>query len=187
VAEVSSVVVHGRLRLDGLRIGAADRVLVTGPNGAGKTTLLRLLAGELAADSGAVTVRGRVGHLRQEESVGSADQTVLDAFAAGRVGYPDEHADALLALGLFRPADLVLRLGELSYGQRRRVELARLVTDPVDLLLLDEPTNHLSPGLVEDLEQALDGYTGAVVLVTHDRRMRQRFQGRRIELPTGAS
>ncbi|MFE3701329.1 ABC-F family ATP-binding cassette domain-containing protein [Nocardia tengchongensis] len=187
VAEVSSVVVHGRLRLDGLRIGAADRVLVTGPNGAGKTTLLRLLAGELAADAGAVTVRGRVGHLRQEESVGSADQTVLDAFAAGRVGYPDEHADALLALGLFRPADLVLRLGELSYGQRRRVELARLVTDPVDLLLLDEPTNHLSPGLVEDLEQALDGYTGAVVLVTHDRRMRQRFQGRRIELPTGAS
>ncbi|MFF0609735.1 TlrC/CarA/OleB/SrmB family ABC-F type ribosomal protection protein [Nocardia tengchongensis] len=187
VAEVSSVVVHGRLRLDGLRIGAADRVLVTGPNGAGKTTLLRLLAGELAADSGVITVRGRVGHLRQEESVGAADQTVLDAFAAGRVGYPDEHADALLALGLFRPADLRLRLGELSYGQRRRVELARLVTDPVDLLLLDEPTNHLSPGLVEDLEQALDGYTGAVVLVTHDRRMRQRFQGRRIELPTGAS
>ncbi|WP_458689792.1 ABC-F family ATP-binding cassette domain-containing protein [Nocardia tengchongensis] len=187
VAEVSSVVVHGRLRLDGLRIGAADRVLVTGPNGAGKTTLLRLLAGELAADSGVVTVRGRVGHLRQEESVGSAEQTVLDAFAAGRVGYPDEHAGALLALGLFRPADLGLRLGELSYGQRRRVELARLVTDPVDLLLLDEPTNHLSPGLVEDLEQALDGYTGAVVLVTHDRRMRQRFQGRRIELPTGAS
>ncbi|MEV0467193.1 ATP-binding cassette domain-containing protein [Nocardia tengchongensis] len=187
VAEVSSVVVHGRLRLDGLRIGAADRVLVTGPNGAGKTTLLRLLAGGLAADSGVVTVRGRVGHLRQEESVGSADQTVLEAFAAGRVGYPDEHADALLALGLFRPADLGLRLGELSYGQRRRVELARLVTDPVDLLLLDEPTNHLSPGLVEDLEQALDGYTGAVVLVTHDRRMRQRFQGRRIELPTGAS
>ncbi|MGW2663062.1 ABC-F family ATP-binding cassette domain-containing protein [Nocardia tengchongensis] len=187
IAEVSSVVVHGRLRLDDVRIGVADRVLVTGPNGAGKTTLLRLLAGELAADSGVVTVRGRVGHLRQEESVGSADQTVLDAFAAGRVGYPDEHADALLALGLFRPADLGLRLGELSYGQRRRVELARLVTDPVDLLLLDEPTNHLSPSLVEDLEQALDGYTGAVVLVTHDRRMRQRFQGRRIELPTGAS
>ncbi|WP_433593920.1 ABC-F family ATP-binding cassette domain-containing protein [Nocardia sp. CA-145437] len=185
VAELSSVVVQGRLRLAGLRIGAADRLLVTGPNGAGKTTLLRLLAGELAADSGVVTVRGRVGHLRQEETSGPADRTVLEAFAAGRTGYPDEHADALLALGLFRPADLGLRLGELSYGQRRRVELARLVTDPVDLLLLDEPTNHLSPSLVEDLEQALDGYTGAVVLVTHDRRMRQRFRGSHVELVAG--
>ncbi|WP_433673314.1 TlrC/CarA/OleB/SrmB family ABC-F type ribosomal protection protein [Nocardia sp. CA-136227] len=185
VAELSSVVVQGRLRLDGLGIGAADRLLVTGPNGAGKTTLLRLLAGELAADSGVVTVRGRVGHLRQEDTAGPADRTVLEAFASGRPGYPDEHADELLALGLFRPADLGLRLGELSYGQRRRVELARLVTDPVDLLLLDEPTNHLSPSLVEDLEQALDGYTGAVVLVTHDRRMRQRFRGRRLELGSG--
>ncbi|MGW4249044.1 ATP-binding cassette domain-containing protein, partial [Nocardia sp. NPDC004722] len=87
--------------------------------------------------------------------------------------------------GLFRPSELTLRVGELSFGQRRRIELARLVTDPVDLLLLDEPTNHLSPALVEDLEQALDGYSGAVVLVTHDRRMRERFQGRRLELVGG--
>ncbi|WP_433566076.1 ABC-F family ATP-binding cassette domain-containing protein [Nocardia sp. CA-151230] len=187
LAEVSSVVVEGRLRMDGLRIESGERLLVTGPNGAGKTTLLRLLAGELVAEAGAVTVRGRVGHLRQEESPWPAEVTVLGAFASGRTGYPDEHADALLALGLFRPDDLHLRLGELSYGQRRRVELARLVTDPVDLLLLDEPTNHLSPALVEDLEQALDGYPGAVVLVTHDRRMRQRFTGRRLELQNSCS
>ncbi|WP_369639945.1 TlrC/CarA/OleB/SrmB family ABC-F type ribosomal protection protein [Nocardia sp. JMUB6875] len=182
VAEVNSVAVEGRLRLDGLRIEVGERLLVTGPNGAGKTTLLRLLAGELAADVGVVSVRGRVGHLRQEESPWPPELTVLEAFAAGRVGYPDEHAGELLSLGLFHPAELRLRVGELSYGQRRRIELARLVTDPVDLLLLDEPTNHLSPALVEDLEQALDGYTGAVVLVTHDRRMRQRFAGRHLEL-----
>ncbi|MET8425580.1 ABC-F family ATP-binding cassette domain-containing protein [Nocardia sp. NPDC004860] len=187
VAEVSSVVVEGRLRMDGLRIEAGERLLVTGPNGAGKTTLLRLLAGELAAEAGEVAVRGRVGHLRQEESPWPAELTVLGAFASGRTGYPDEHAEALLALGLFRPDDLRLRMGELSYGQRRRVELARLVTDPVDLLLLDEPTNHLSPALVEDLEQALDGYPGAAVLVTHDRRMRQRFAGRRLELQNSCS
>ncbi|MEC3953839.1 ATP-binding cassette domain-containing protein [Nocardia sp. CDC153] len=182
VAELSDIEVIGRLRMDGLRLDPADRLLVTGPNGVGKTTLLRLLAGELAADSGTVTVRGRVGHLRQEESPWPADLTVLRAFASGRPGHPDEHADQLLSLGLFRPEDLRLRLRELSYGQRRRIELARLVTDPVDLLLLDEPTNHLSPALVEDLEQALAGYTGAVILVTHDRRMRQRFSGRRLEL-----
>lgn len=56
----------------------------------------------------------------------------------------------------------------------------------MDLLLLDEPTNHLSPALVEDLEAALTGYAGAVVLVTHDRRMRSRFTGSRLELREGA-
>ncbi|MFB8006982.1 TlrC/CarA/OleB/SrmB family ABC-F type ribosomal protection protein [Nocardia sp. NPDC056000] len=182
VAELTNVVVDGRLRLDALSIAAGERLLVTGPNGAGKTTLLQVLAGELASDGGEVTVRGRVGHLRQEESPWAATETVLEAFASGRIGYPDEHADELLSLGLFRPADLRLRVGELSYGQRRRIELARLVTDPADLLLLDEPTNHLSPALVEDLEQALDGFPGAVVLVTHDRRMRSRFRGSRLEM-----
>lgn len=76
-------------------------------------------------------------------------------------------------------------MSELSYGQRRRIELARLVSEPVDLLLLDEPTNHLSPALVEELEEALTGYRGAVVIVTHDRRMRTRFTGTRLELSAG--
>ncbi|MRH92898.1 TlrC/CarA/OleB/SrmB family ABC-F type ribosomal protection protein [Nocardia sp. SYP-A9097] len=183
VAELADIVVEDRLRLDGLRIGAGERLLVTGPNGAGKTTLLQVLSGELSPDSGELTVRGRVGHLRQEELPWAAGETVLEAFAAGRVGYPDEHAEELLALGLFRAADLTLRVRELSYGQRRRIELARLVTDPVDLLLLDEPTNHLSPALVEDLEQALTGFPGAVVLVTHDRRMRSQFRGSTLEMP----
>ena len=69
--------------------------------------------------------------------------------------------------------DLRLRVGELSYGQRRRIELARLVSEPVDLVLLDEPTNHLSPALVEELEPALTDYRVRVVIVTHDRRMRR--------------
>lgn len=186
VAELAGVVVDGRLRVDELRLGAGERVLVTGPNGAGKTTLLRLLAAELRPGSGTVTVRGRVGHLRQEETPWPLRMTVLEAYAAERPGYLDEHAESLLSLGLFRPEELRLRVGELSYGQRRRIEMARLASDPADLLLLDEPTNHLSPALVEDLEQALTGYPGAVVLVTHDRRMRQRFTGRRLEMRSGA-
>nr|WP_280268800.1 ATP-binding cassette domain-containing protein [Nocardia wallacei] len=185
VARLCGVVVGDRLRVGELCIAPGDRLLVTGPNGAGKTTLMRLLAGELAPDAGTVSVRGRVGHLRQQQAPWPARQTVLGAFADGR-GHPDDRAEELLSLGLFRPAELGLRIGELSYGQRRRIELARLVREPADLLLLDEPTNHLSPALVEQLEQALTGYTGALVVVTHDRRLRSRFTGPRVEVRDGA-
>ncbi|MEU0566787.1 ABC-F family ATP-binding cassette domain-containing protein [Nonomuraea sp. NPDC005983] len=204
VAALDGVVVAGRLRIDSLAIRAGERLLVTGPNGAGKTTLMRLLAGELPPDTGQVRQAGRVGFFRQDEvdrgdgqgagqaaslwrdgAAGSAGRTVLGAYAHGRPGTLDEHADALLALGLFQPSDLGLRLGELSYGQRRRIELARLVSEPVDLLLLDEPTNHLSPMLVEQLEEALARYRGALVVVTHDRRLRAAFTGSRLELDAG--
>ncbi|MEH0574949.1 MULTISPECIES: TlrC/CarA/OleB/SrmB family ABC-F type ribosomal protection protein [Streptomyces] len=185
-ARLDDVVVQGRLTVPELRLDPTERLLVTGPNGAGKSTLLRVLAGELRPDAGTVKVSGRVGHLRQEEVPWPPELTVLAAFAHGRPGDRDEHADRLLSLGLFEPRQLGLRIGELSYGQRRRIELARLVGEPVDLLLLDEPTNHLSPSLVEELEEALTGYAGALVLVTHDRRMRARFTGSRLELDEGA-
>ncbi|MEU4096179.1 TlrC/CarA/OleB/SrmB family ABC-F type ribosomal protection protein [Streptomyces sp. NPDC026673] len=180
--QLSDVRVGDRLHLGALTLGRSGRLLVTGPNGVGKTTLLRVLAGELRPDAGSVHVPGRVGHLRQDETPWPPGLTVAEAFALGRVGSADEHADALLALGLFRRAELQLRMGELSYGQRRRVDLARLVSEPADLLLLDEPTNHLSPLLVEELEKALAGYAGAIVLVTHDRALRTRFQGGHLEL-----
>jgi macrolide transport system ATP-binding/permease protein len=184
-AELTGIRVAERLYVPSLRIGGAERLLVTGPNGAGKTTLIRVLAGELRPDDGTVRTRGRIGHLRQQEAPWSPGLTVPQAFAHGRAGDPDEYTDELLSLGLFRPADLRLRVGELSYGQRRRIELARLVSEPVDLLLLDEPTNHLSPALVEELEEALAQYPGAVVIVTHDRRMRARFTGTHLELRAG--
>ncbi|GGS81113.1 ribosomal protection-like ABC-F family protein [Nonomuraea spiralis] len=183
---VEAVRVAGRLRVEELVVRRGERVLVTGPNGAGKTTLMRVLAGELRPDEGTVRRSGRAGLLRQDDQAVRLDRTVLAAFAEGRPGSLDEHADRLLGLGLFRPDDLRRRLADLSYGQRRRVELARLVSDPVDLLLLDEPTNHLSPMLVEQLEEALARYRGALVIVTHDRRMRAAFTGSHLELRAGA-
>ncbi|MFE9683969.1 ribosomal protection-like ABC-F family protein [Streptomyces sp. NPDC006285] len=185
LAEATDLEVDGRLRLDRLAITPGERLLITGPNGAGKSTLLRVLAGDLAPDRGTVRRAEHTGWLRQDELPRQPRRPVLAEFAEGRPGHPDEYEEELLALGLFRRAELALPVGSLSVGQRRRIDLARLVTRPVDLLLLDEPTNHLSPLLVEELEAALAGYTGAVVIVTHDRRMRRAFTGTHLELDAG--
>ncbi|MBF6286356.1 TlrC/CarA/OleB/SrmB family ABC-F type ribosomal protection protein [Nocardia cyriacigeorgica] len=185
VATLAGVEVGDRLRVDELAIRAGERVLITGANGAGKTTLLRVLAGEQEVGAGAVEVGGTVGHLRQQQTPWPLDWTALQAYAAGRFVDAEDAAAELLGTGLFHPGELSRRIGDLSYGQRRRVDLARLVADPVDLLLLDEPTNHLAPALVEELEAALDEYPGALVLVTHDRGLRSRFRGTHLELAAG--
>ncbi|AXG79951.1 ribosomal protection-like ABC-F family protein [Streptomyces paludis] len=185
VAELTDVTVADRLRVPGLRVRAGERLLVTGPNGAGKTTLLRVLAGDLEPGGGTVRHRGLIGYLAQELPAVPSRRPLLHAFAAGRPGPPEEYGDELLALGLFRPADLAVSVAALSVGQRRRLALARLVTRPADLLILDEPTNHLAPDLVEEVEEALAGFPGAVVAVSHDRRFRARFTGGRLELRAG--
>ncbi|WP_030678726.1 ABC-F family ATP-binding cassette domain-containing protein [Streptomyces rimosus] len=185
LAELTGITVGDRLRLDGLTVAPGERLLVTGPNGAGKTTLLRVLAGDLRPDTGTVRRPARTGYLAQELSAVPPRRSLLAAFAAGLPGPPDEHAPALLSLGLFREDDLAVPVTALSVGQRRRLELARLVTRPADLLVLDEPTNHISLGLVEELEEALAAYCGAVVVVSHDRRFRRGFRGRTLELEGG--
>ncbi|MGW6242267.1 ribosomal protection-like ABC-F family protein [Streptomyces sp. NPDC055094] len=185
VAELDDVVVGDRLTVAGLRVKAGERLLVTGPNGAGKTTLLRILAGELRPDSGTVRHTGRIGYLPQDLPAVPSGLPLLHAFATGRPGLPEEHAGELLGLGLFRPDDLGVPVAALSVGQRRRLELARLVTRPADLLILDEPTNHVALSLVEELEEALTAYEGAVVVVSHDRGFRARFTGGRLELRAG--
>ncbi|MFF8172750.1 ribosomal protection-like ABC-F family protein [Streptomyces chartreusis] len=186
LAELTGVAVGTRLRLDGaLTVPPGQRLLITGENGAGKTTLLRVLAGDLEPDAGTVRRPARIGYLAQELPARSTRLPLLAAFAAGRPGLPDEYADELLSLGLFRAEDLHVPVSALSAGQQRRLQIASLVTRPADLLVLDEPTNHLALDLVEDLEAALALYPGAVVAVSHDRSFREHFPGERLELRGG--
>ncbi|MET4641347.1 macrolide transport system ATP-binding/permease protein [Streptomyces atratus] len=185
LAELDSIVVGDRLDVPAWQVTAGQRLLVTGPNGAGKTTLLRVLAGDLRPDRGTVRRRARIGYLPQELPARPTRRTLLATFAAGRPGHPETWAEHLLALGLFRPADLTVPVAALSVGQQRRLAIARLVTRPADLLVLDEPTNHIALDLVEELEAALAQYTGAVVVVSHDRSFRSRFTGDRLELSAG--
>ncbi|MCP2261528.1 macrolide transport system ATP-binding/permease protein [Streptoalloteichus tenebrarius] len=182
VLDAVDVAVAGRLAPTSLTVDAGDRLLLTGPNGAGKSTLLRVLVGDLEPDSGHVARRGRIGYLAQDVPAGAPGETVLTAFARGRGGLPEEHAERLLSLGLFGAEQLTAPVSGLSTGQRQRLALARLVTEPVDVLVLDEPSNHLSLALVEELEKALEHYRGALVVVSHDRRLRQRWRGSQLSL-----
>ncbi|GGI68380.1 ABC-F family ATP-binding cassette domain-containing protein [Pseudarthrobacter scleromae] len=176
VLAVHGVCVPGRLGTTDFQAGPGEKVLITGPNGAGKSTLLSVLAGALDPAAGSVTRPERVGYLQQElELPQRPSLRLLPAFAAGLGGNIDEHAEALLRLGLFRTSEFHVPVGSLSAGQQRRLALARLLLGGYGTLVVDEPTNHLAPVLVEQLEAALAGFTGTLVMVSHDRALREWF------------
>ncbi|MEU3569318.1 ABC-F family ATP-binding cassette domain-containing protein [Kitasatospora sp. NPDC036755] len=188
LVSLRDVRVPGRLAPTGLEVAAADRLLVTGGNGTGKSTLLAVLAGRLAAEG---TVRRRpgltVGLLTQDTVFDRPDRTARDTYRLA-LGAARAEEVPLGSLGLLHPADLERPVGRLSVGQRRRLALALLVADPPRLLLLDEPTNHLSPRLCDELEEALGTGPGAIVLASHDRWLRRRWQGRELRLePVGTT
>ncbi|MFE0648161.1 ABC-F family ATP-binding cassette domain-containing protein [Streptomyces sp. NPDC059534] len=171
-----------------LQIDWADRVAVTGANGAGKSTLLAALLGRLPLDSGD-TVLGSgvvVGEVDQARKLFHGTEKLLEAFCAA---VPDtEPAEVRTLLAKFGlKAEHVLRPATtLSPGERTRAALALLQGRGVNLLVLDEPTNHLDLPAIEQLESALDSYTGTLLLVTHDRRMLDAVRtNRRIEVADG--
>ena len=182
LVSLRDVRVPGRLGVEHMDIAAAERLLVTGDNGAGKSTLLAVLAGHLAAEG---DIRRRPGLtvalLAQDTVFARADRTARDTYELS-LGAERAAAVPLNSLGLLSEADLDKAVGELSVGQRRRLALALLVARPPQLLLLDEPTNHLSPQLCDELEDALGASPGAIVLASHDRWLRRRWQGREVRL-----
>ena len=188
VLEVRGISVRDRLATTDFAAGAGEKVLIVGPNGAGKSTLLSVLAGTLAPAGGSVSRPERVGYLQQElELPQRPELRLLPAFAAGLGGAIDEHAEALLRLGLFRTSEFHVPVGSLSAGQQRRLALARLLLGGYSTLIVDEPTNHLAPVLVEQLEGALADFTGTLVMVSHDRALRQWFDRCRRAAENGGS
>ncbi len=155
------------------QIDWGDRILVTGPNGSGKTTLLRVLLGTLTPDEGTATLGSgvAVGEVDQARGLFEGDRPLVEAFGAQVPDWPDADVRTLLAKFGLKGHHVLRPANSLSPGERTRAALALLQARGVNLLVLDEPTNHLDLPAIEQLEQAMDSYTGTLLLVTHDRRM----------------
>ena len=176
---VDHVSVAGRLSQPvSFSLSHRGRLVVTGPNGAGKSTLLSVVGSELSPDTGAVRMprSTRLGFLHQETTL-PPDRRASEVYAT-HVGalvsegtLQESDAIGLSQLGLLRPREAGKRVGELSMGQQRRLDLALVLAMRPHVLLLDEPTNHLSIALVDELTDALGATAAAVVLSTHDRQL----------------
>jgi ATPase subunit of ABC transporter with duplicated ATPase domains len=194
VIDVNDVTVSlgGRVLLDRVTwlLGPGDRIGLVGVNGAGKSTLLRLLSGELAPDSGRIK-RGktvRLAMLSQEvrELDALADRRVVQAVSdvreTTRLGDREVTASQLAERLGFTGARQQTRVGDLSGGERRRLQLLRLLMNEPNVLLLDEPTNDLDVDTLTALEDLLDGWAGTLVVVSHDRYALERMCDRYLAL-----
>jgi ATP-binding cassette subfamily F protein uup len=158
-----------------LRVMRGDRIGLVGPNGAGKTTLLRLLLGDLAPTSGRVRLGTKleIAYFDQLRARLELEKTVIDNVAGGRehleVQGQRRHVIGYLQDFLFPPARARSPVSALSGGERNRLLLARLFSQPANLLVLDEPTNDLDVETLELLEERLVEFAGTLLVVSHDR------------------
>ncbi|MBC6494109.1 ABC-F family ATP-binding cassette domain-containing protein [Microbacterium sp. 4-7] len=161
-----------------LQVDVGDRIGITGPNGAGKSTLLRGLLGRQQPVEGTAALGSsvQIGEIDQARSLLIGDSALADAFEALVPEMSSAEVRTLLAKFGLRADHVTRSVEALSPGERTRAALALLQARGVNLLVLDEPTNHLDLPAIEQLEQALESYTGTLLLVTHDRRMLEAVQ-----------
>ncbi len=157
------------------KILRGDRVGILGPNGCGKTTLIQLLLGELQPQEGKVTAGTKleVAYLEQLHDVLDPDRSVFDNVGDGRdtveVGGVERHVVGYLRDFLFTPEQIQGPITRLSGGERRRLQIAKVLSRPSNVLVLDEPTNDLDLETLELLEDLLLDYRGTLLVVSHDR------------------
>ncbi|MEU8197890.1 ABC-F family ATP-binding cassette domain-containing protein [Microbispora amethystogenes] len=170
------------------QFGPGDRIGLIGVNGSGKSSVLRLLSGTVTQDAGRV-VRGRtvrLAHLSQELHDLDPSRRVLETVEEVRkyvqVGKKEWSASQLLERLGFRGEAQWKVVGDLSGGERRRLQLLRLIMDEPNVLLLDEPTNDLDIETLTELEDLLDGWAGTLVVVSHDRYFLERVADRCVAL-----
>jgi ATP-binding cassette subfamily F protein uup len=158
-----------------------DRIGLIGANGAGKSTLLKMMVHALEPDEGAITWRRDLAleYVAQEPVL--PDDTVGAALAI--TGVPDHEIHTVSAALELSPHDA--RIAQLSFGERRRVALARALLAKPDVLALDEPTNHLDARTIEWLERRLAAWQGALIVVTHDRYFLDSVATRIVEIDRG--
>ena len=153
-----------------LAIDKGSKVVVLGLNGAGKTTLLRILAGIDKSDTGQV-IPGhglKVGYYAQEHETLNVNLSVLENMQRAAPQLNDTDSRKVLGSFLFSGDDVNKKAGVLSGGEKTRLALATLVVSSANVLLLDEPTNNLDPASRQEILNALNSFSGAVVLVSHD-------------------
>ena len=178
VATLDNAVVHQGDYVLGpvsLQIDAGERIGITGPNGAGKSTLLRLLLGRRQPDEGRASLGANVaiGEIDQARADFAGPDRLIERFEQRLPTWTTADVRTLLAKFGLRADHVERPVDELSPGERTRAGLALLQACGTNVLVLDEPTNHLDLPAIEQLEQALESYDGALLLVTHDRRMLQ--------------
>ncbi len=155
----------------GFEVKRGDKVAIIGANGTGKTTLLKILNGLLEPDEGSFKLGVKVftGYYDQEHHVLDPDKTVFDEIQDTYPDMDNTKVRNVLAAFLFTGDDVFKLIRDLSGGEKGRVSLAKLMLSDANLLYLDEPTNHLDIISKEILEQAVSGYEGTVIYVSHDR------------------
>ena len=168
-------------------IKRGEHVAIIGDNGSGKTTLLKILNGLVPADQGTFRLGSNVeiGYYDQEHHVLHSEKTLFEEISDDYPYLNNTQIRNVLAAFLFTGEDVFKRISDLSGGERGRVSLAKLVLSNANFLILDEPTNHLDIMSKEILEDALNGYDGTILYVSHDRYFINRTAHRILDLTEG--